>query len=114
MLIGTSDANRVFHPYAVAVKKGGTTADFAFLYGALHSSNLDWVPSILLADDSDAISNGFVAVFGPPDVRLMCFFHVKENCEVYLKPLTKNGVCGHLKEDIEEIRTHSLQHRSSS
>lgn len=104
LLVGTSDAAKKFHPYAAAVTKGETAQDFEFLFRALHEVNLEWAPSILLADGSEAITNGFHAVFGPPDVRLMCNFHVIKNVEPYLKSLTKNGIAGHLKEDIYTLQ----------
>jgi len=88
----------------LAVTKGESAADFEFIFGALHEFQLQWTPSILLADGSDAITNGFAAVFGPPRIRLMCFFQVREKVEAYLKPLTKNGVCVQIKNDL-----HALQ-----
>jgi len=49
LLVGTSDAAKVFHTYAAAVTKRETAADFKFLFRALHEVNLEWKPSILLA-----------------------------------------------------------------
>ena len=48
---------------------------------------MEWQPSLLLADGSEAITKGYSAVFGPPTTRLMCYFHVLHNIEKYLKPL---------------------------
>ena len=113
LLVGTSDADKVFHPFALAVTKGETTTDFTFLFQALHNAYLEWSPTILMADGSDAISNGFTAVFGPPITRLMCFFHVIKNLETYFKPLTKKGVRLHLKEDIYALQSCSDKNKFS-
>jgi hypothetical protein len=32
MLVGTSDRARVFHPFAIAVCKGESAEDFAFIF----------------------------------------------------------------------------------
>jgi len=34
---------------------------------------------------------GFTLVFGPPLVRLMCYFHVRKNIEPYYRALSKNA-----------------------
>jgi len=100
LLAGTTDRSRVFHPFALAITKSKSTEDFQFLFAAIHNAHLDWAPCILLADGSEAITNAFIAVFGEPLVRLMCYFHVKENIEKFLKPLMKEGVVAELNEDI--------------
>ncbi|KAK7601962.1 hypothetical protein V9T40_009403 [Parthenolecanium corni] len=105
LLVGTSDANYVFHPLAVGITKGEEQDDFAFIFKALHAAVLEWKPSVLLADGSEAITNGFIAAFGAPQVRLMCYFHVIKNLEKYLRPLSQNGVSLQLKEDIYLLQT---------
>ena len=57
-----------------------------------------------MADGGEAITNTFVAVFGSPDVRLMRYFHILGNVEKYLKLLTKGGICGHIKVDIQVLQ----------
>ncbi|KAK7601130.1 hypothetical protein V9T40_008571 [Parthenolecanium corni] len=104
MVVGTSDRNNVFHPIAMAVCKGETANDFAFIFKALHNYNLEWQPSILLADCSEAITNGFKQVFGEPRVRIMCFFHVLKNIEKYFKVITKKKTCTQLKDDIQSLQ----------
>ena len=46
----------------------------------------------------------FERVFGAPTVRLYCFFHVLHNLEKYLKLLTKGGICGQLKMDLNTLQ----------
>jgi hypothetical protein len=104
IIVGTSDKDNVFHPYLLAVIKGETCEDFSFVFRALHEYNLEWKPSILLGDASEAITNAFVNVFGIPAVRIMCYFHMLHNIEKYLKPLTKGGICVLIKLDIEALQ----------
>ena len=105
IVIGTTDKDQVFHPFALAVCNTETAEDFQFIFETLHDFDLEWQPSILLADGSDAITNGFCAVFPAPSVCLMCYFHVRHNCEKHLKRLTKGGLCGRLKYDIAHLQT---------
>jgi hypothetical protein len=78
--------------FAIAITKGETEYDFEFIFRSLHNANLEWKPSILLADGSEAIINSFIAVFGVPAVRLMCF----------LRGITQKK---RLKEDIYTLQT---------
>ena len=105
LLVGTSDADKVFHPFAVAITKGETAEDFAFIFRALYESDLEWSPTLLLADGSEAITNGFLSVFHHLDKRLMCFFRVMKNVEMHLKPIIKNKGGLKLKEDIYLLQT---------
>lgn len=105
LIVGTSDKNRVFHPFAVAVSKSESSEDLAFVFNAVRSFNLEWQPTILLADACEAITKGFEQVFGVPETRLMCFFHVLKNLEKFLKLLTKGGMCVKLKDDIHALQT---------
>lgn len=73
--MGTTDKNQTFHPFLLAVCKGESKDDFAFIFQALHSFNPEWMPTVLLGDACEA---GFVEVFGPPLIRLMCFFSRQE------------------------------------
>lgn len=101
MVIGTSDRNNVFYKFGIAVCKGETANDFAFIFQALHNYNLEWQPSILLADCNETITTGFMQVFGEPRVRIMCFFHVLKNIKKYLKVITKGKKFNQLKDDIQ-------------
>ena len=105
LIVGTSDMNNVFHPYALAITKGDTKEDFSFIFRALHEADLEWQPSILLADGSQAITNAFLAVFHVLDVRLMCSFHFHKNVETYIRPL--KHVYAKIKADIYVLQTCS-------
>lgn len=104
LLVGTSDANYVFHPFAVAITKGEAQEDFEFLFRALSIAIQEWKPTVLLADGSEAITNAFTSVFGAPEVRLMCFFHVIKNVDKYLR-LIEASLRVQLKEDIYTLQS---------
>lgn len=102
IIAGTSDKDQVFHPFAIAVCKGESADDFGFIFDALHNFDLEWKPQLLLADASEAITNGFIKIFGAPRVRIMCFYHVLKNVENYFKRLTNKE---DLKADIYALQT---------
>lgn len=104
LIVGTTDANHVFHPFAVAVTKGETEHDFAFVFKALHEADLEWTPTFLLADGSEAITNGFTTVFSHSFIRLMCFFHMKKRVETHLRSLPKDGSRECLLSDIQALQ----------
>ena len=106
LLVGTSDSIRVFHPFLLSVTSGETAEDFEFVFRALHNFHPEWVPTVLLADGADAITKAFTSVFGEPLTRLMCYFHVTENIEKYLKPLCtrKCDLGKQVKEDIRILQ----------
>ncbi|GBN13390.1 hypothetical protein AVEN_13845-1 [Araneus ventricosus] len=90
LIVGSSDMNRTFHPFAIAVCSNETESDFAFIFNCVKDScykinETEWNPKLLLADASSAITNGFKAVFGFPFRRLMCYFHVVKNIDGKLR-----------------------------
>lgn len=103
MVVGTTDRNKTFHPFALAICNGETAEDFAFIFCTLHTFNPEWKPVILLADGAEAITRGFEEVFGPPQVRLMCYFHVLKNVEKYLKVI-RGSTSVALKHDITTLQ----------
>lgn len=105
LLVGTSDANRVFHPFAVALTKGETQEDFAFIFQEIYKAVPEWKPSILLADGAEAITNGFTVVFGSPEVRLMCFYHMKTKSDSHLRLVSNVDYRSQLEEDINVLQT---------
>ena len=109
LLVGTSDANYVFHPFAVAITKGEAEEDFEFIFRSVSKAVSEWKPIILLADGSDAITNGFSAVFGEPEVRLMCFFHMIKNVDKHLLIITVIDVRNQIKADIYTLQSSQSQ-----
>ena len=89
----------------IAVCTGESADDCAFIFKALKGWSPEWSPSILLADGSNASTAGFTEMFEPPVTRLMYYFHILHNTEKYLKVLTKNGVCGQTKVDLNALQS---------
>ena len=87
LLLGTTDKQKTFHPFAFALCNAESKADFAFMFWSLENFNERWKPRLLLADGAEAITAGFVDVFGVPQVRLQCYYHVLHNLEKFLKPI---------------------------
>lgn len=54
---------------------------------------------MLMADDSEAITNGFSKTFGAPKTRLMCFFHLIKNVDKHLRSVKNVEFRKNLKED---------------
>jgi len=90
ILADTSDKRSTFHPFVLAVLKGETAEDYAFVFEVCTSPvEYGWKPTILLPDGSDGITSGYTMISGVPDVRCMCYFLVIENWEKHLKTLKK-------------------------
>lgn len=104
LLVGTSDKNKVFHPFALAVSKNERTEDFEFIFRAVEMFSNDWKPEVLLADASEAITAAFEKVFGAPRVRIMCYFHVTENVEKFLRPLSNQKTINQIKSDMQALQ----------
>lgn len=77
--IGTTDAQRKFHPFGLAVCTHETTEDYKFVFRSLKMAifekfNADLNPNYLIAK---AIQNAFRATFEGAAV-ITCWFHVKK------------------------------------
>jgi hypothetical protein len=95
MLIGTTDKHRKFHPLSLSVCRNETFVENGYVCRALTKSLSDiygyqYKPSILIADDADAITNGFKQAFNySPDndfTRIMCWAHL---CRIIKKDSEK-------------------------
>ena len=75
---------------------GKTSADFEFCFRAFHKYDLEWNPSILLADTSNAITAGFEIAFWAPLTCITCFFHVSKNINTRAQGFTKSKKHGKL------------------
>ncbi len=108
LIPGTTDANRKFHPFGLAVCTCEKQKDFEFIFQsviiALQKLNLpDIKPTVLVADGSDAIRNAFVEVF-KCTLLVMCWAHMLRACKKHLINITKE-----LKEEIiDDIKTLQL------
>ena len=89
-MVGTTDMDKQYHPFGLAVCINEEQADFEFVFEALvKSSNeafqFSYTPTILLADAACQITNAFVKAFGGCEKRIVCWVHVLRNCEKRLK-----------------------------
>ena len=78
LVIGTTDLNKSFHPFGLAVCSNEQTKDFEFIFKAvqigMEKINKNLLKSeALVSDAADAIKNGFKNVFGNPFNHVMCW-----------------------------------------
>lgn len=109
MIIGTTDHTKKFHPLGLALCMHETRADFAFIFTSLRDivrtvCNIDYQPSILIANDSVAIKNGFTETFDHLSHRVMCYSRVVRNVNKNLKLLKNHHSRCKIKKDIEHIQ----------
>ena len=62
--VGNIDKNKHFHPFGLGIASNEEESDFGFIFSSVKSASkqinsLDYSPSILIADDAGAITNGF-------------------------------------------------------
>ncbi len=104
LVLGTSDADRHFHPFGVALCSTEKQQDFAFAFNTIKHwcevLNFNFLPHYLLADGSHAITNGFADVFGNNFFRGMCSVHVQKNLEKKFKSLWP-----YIAEDFYQLQT---------
>lgn len=84
LLIGTTDADRKFHPFGLSVCTNERADDFEFVFRALNDGVLEIaqkeiVPEVLMSDAAHSIHNGFKKVFEhlTDDDIAMCWAHVR-------------------------------------
>ncbi|CAM4952599.1 unnamed protein product [Rotaria socialis] len=81
LIVGTTDLDRHFHLFGMAICSNETTQDFRFIFRALQECmkklNLEEIdPDFLIADGADAIRNAFQDVFGEK-AMVMCWAHMR-------------------------------------
>ena len=82
---GTTDKNKNFHPFGIALAMHETGDDFEFLFSSLKNASskilgVDYSPNILIADNAQSIYNGFSEVF-QLDYRVNCRAHAIRNID---------------------------------
>jgi hypothetical protein len=66
-----------FRPFGIGLVNGETNEDYEFCYKALKRYNPNYKPRIFIADNAEAITNGFVATFEPENFLIInCWAHV--------------------------------------
>lgn len=94
LILGTTDRNRMFHTFGVAVCTNEQTEDFIFLFNALKSGVekifIETIgPSSLVCDASKSIQNAFKHVFGSETTIHMCWAHMKKNVQKKAEQLVR-------------------------
>lgn len=85
-IVGTTDRDRAFHCFGMAICTGETTQDFEFTFNALKTGiakffQENYCPNILVSDAAMSIKNAFNNVFSAnTDIIIkMCWFHMRKN-----------------------------------
>jgi hypothetical protein len=86
LVIGTTDLNKAFHPFGLAICSNEKTKDFQFIFNSLQTAmqkiNRPLLkPTALISDAADAIKNGFTNVFGSSYNQIMCWAHMKRKVD---------------------------------
>lgn len=105
--MGVNDADHKSHPFYQAVTANETADDFTFIFQSLHLIDLEWQPTVLVANAAEVITIDFCQVFGKPVARVFCFFHMLHDIEKYLKVLPEGGTVGRIQADIDVLQTCS-------
>ena len=99
LTVGTTDKNKSFHPFGLAIVFRETEEDFSFVFNAIKKSKLAidslnspgvppsfiYNPKRLIADSAPAIHNGFEKAYGQLEKRVNCWAHVIRNIDSVLK-----------------------------
>jgi hypothetical protein len=98
---GVSDLDRVFHYVGISITSGEATEDFQFLFTGIKQSQKEgFGPQVLLSDAAEAITNGFLNVFGDTFTRAYCFFHVMKNAD----DKQNRGIWKEVRDDISTLQ----------
>ena len=78
-MIGTVDMKREYHPYGIMLTKTEDELDYQYLCQRLKALaalvEVNFNPTVLLADAAGAITNGCKSVFNLGKKKIFFFFH---------------------------------------
>ena len=108
LMIGTTDPNRQFHPFGMAVSTNECAQDFKFIFESVKDAvksihNETFRPTMLQADAAQSITNGFKACFSYDDTdftRLNCWAHVDKKLRSKLLIIKDKNIRSDLYENI--------------
>lgn len=115
LIVGTTDLNRSFHPFGMAVCTSEKQHDFAFIFtslklGVSKISNVEYKPRVLIADGASAIGNAGREVFGDSLAVVMCWFHMRKNVKDHVKVHIKNETTQHeFLHDLDVLQVSKTQ-----
>ena len=109
MTIGTTDMSKQFHPFGLGITLEETSKDFEFLFKSVSETSkktddFDYKPTVLIADNAPAITNGFVNAYINISKRVCCWAHVIRNIDIYLKPIKNEQSKIQIRYDICKIQ----------
>uniref|UniRef100_A0A914WTS7 MULE transposase domain-containing protein n=1 Tax=Plectus sambesii TaxID=2011161 RepID=A0A914WTS7_9BILA len=114
IVTGCTDKSGRFHPFCLAITTAETETDFAFIFLTIKSLatqllNLQFNPSILVADCADAIANGFSSAFSNDFIRVNCWAHVHCNMQKQLLTIKSEKLRSQFALDINTLQlAHSV------
>ena len=116
LIVGTTDKDKKFHPFGTAVCTFEDENDFAFIFNSVkdllkETLTIDYKPSILVADASSAITNGFEQAFGPFPCRVVCWAHVIRNVDKKLMLVSDRKMQASIRADICSIQLATNEER---
>jgi hypothetical protein len=111
LLVGTTDYSRQFHPFGMAVTTNEEESDFEFIFKAVkkcsEALDLQFDPTILVADAAASITNGFKSVFPGFTKRVVCWAHVIRNLDTRLRSVKTHETRQAIRVDISILQCSS-------
>jgi len=112
LVIGTTDLNKAFHPFGLAICSNEQTKDFEFIFNAVQIgmekiNKNPLQPKALVSDAADAIKNGFRNVFGNSYNQIMCWAHMKRKIENRISQVNDKDTAKEMLQDIEILQVCS-------
>lgn len=112
LIVGTTDLNKCFHPFGLAICTNEKTKDFEFIFSGIQIGfeklQLDtFKPKALVSDAADAIKAAFINVFGDDVKCVMCWAHMKRKIESRICHIDDKETQKEIMEDIEMLQLSS-------
>ncbi|CAF4947771.1 unnamed protein product [Pieris macdunnoughi] len=114
LVIGTTDRDKHFHPFGLAVTTAERTEDFIFLFSALKKavfSIFSYTLSckVLVCDAAKAIQTAFACTFGTDTVIRMCWAHAKKKMQTRVEQSVQKKSQKEILQDIDALQCASTQ-----
>ncbi|CAF4227099.1 unnamed protein product [Rotaria sordida] len=108
LIVGTTDFNKAFHPFGLAVCSNEKTKDFEFIFNSIQVGmekiNKDLLyPTALISDAADAIKNGFTNIFSSSYNQIMCWAHMKRKINNRVCQIDDKHIAKEIIEDVEML-----------
>jgi hypothetical protein len=104
IIVGTSDADRHFHPLFISVARNEGEDDFFEIFSHISNRCENLRPKVLIADCANAISNAAARVFGEDMLRVHCWFHVSKKFKENLNLISSQEEREAIKKDLSFLQ----------